>query len=340
MPRPPPDELNNKVVADTIASNPSLFTIVTPINVDRFEELLVTHPNRPFVESVCWGLRHGFWPPGGDTHSGIYPETHDASLPTPLAKERADFMETQCQIEVDSGRFSHSFGSSLLPGMYCMPVYAVPKPDSEDLRLITDHSASSFSLNSMIPRNEHPSYPLDNLHSLGEILISAQGKDRAQNLILFKSDVSIAYRLMPMHPFWQVKQAVRVGGLLYIDRCGVIGGRRSGDYSVSFHSLVTWIAREIKDITDLLVYSDDFFGINEATDFTFYPPYNQHLPSRQYRLLLLWDELGIPHKMKKQISGSPLNIIGIEVDPNHLTYTLSSAARQSLIDELLKFCQK
>jgi len=219
--------------------------------------------------------------------------------------------------------------------------HAVPKPNSDDLRLITDHSAGIHSLNSMIPQNDHPTYPLDNLHLLGEILISAQDNDNASNLVLFKSDVAEAYRLMPMHPFWQVKQAVQIQGVLHIDRCGVFGGRKSGDYSVSFHALVAWVAREIKDILDLSVYSsDDFYGANDATDYTFYPPYNQHLPSKQCRLLLLWDELGIPHKPKKQVSGSPLIIIGIEVDPNRLMFTLSSDARRSLIDDISKFCQK
>jgi hypothetical protein len=147
----------------------------------------------------------------------------------------------------------------------------------------------------MIPRNTHATYPLDNLHLLGEVLLSryTQGLN---NPILYKSDVAEAYRLMPMHPTWQVKQAVRIDGELHIDRCGVFGGRKSGDYSVTFHSLVCWIAREIKGIPLLQVYSDDFYGLNKGDDFTFYPPYKKHLPTNQYRLLCLWDELGIPHK--------------------------------------------
>jgi hypothetical protein len=145
---------------------------------------------------------------------------------------------------------------------------------------------------------------------------------------------------MPMHPFWQIKQAVRVDGLLHIDRCGVIGGRKTGDLWVAFNGLVTWIAREIKSIAGLLVYSDDSFGINPVDDMTMYLPYHRLLPTNQFHLLSLWDELGLPHKDRKQVSGSPLPIIGIEVDPNRLTYTLSSAARKDLIDEMAKFCRR
>ena len=53
---PPAAELCNPVVNKTIADNPSLFDIITPINVDKFEQLLSTHPNQPFVASVCQGL--------------------------------------------------------------------------------------------------------------------------------------------------------------------------------------------------------------------------------------------------------------------------------------------
>jgi len=272
LPPPPDVELANPVVISTIKSHPHLFKIVTPINVDRFEDLLSAHPNQPLVQSICQGLRHGFWPPGANTQSGIYPETHDASLPKPSDTVRASFMNNQRDIKVQKGRFSPPFGSSLLPGMYCMPIHAISKPNSSDLRLITDHSVGPFSLNSMIPRNTHATYPLDNLHLLGEVLLSPYTQS-LNNPILYKSDVVEAYRLMLMHLTWQVKQAIRIDGELHIDRCGVFGGRKSGDYSVTFHSLVCWVAREIKGIPLLQVYSDNFYGLTppdcNSVSFTF-----------------------------------------------------------------------
>jgi len=53
LPLPPEKEINNPIVSKTISENPSLFKIITPINVDRFEFLLKDHPNKPFVASVC-----------------------------------------------------------------------------------------------------------------------------------------------------------------------------------------------------------------------------------------------------------------------------------------------
>src|SRR6266567_4205767 len=82
LPCPPLSELNNPVVLWTISENPSLFQIITPINVDRFENLLCDHPNPAFVKSVCSGLQEGFWP-WADTLKPGYPVIYDGSRPTP-----------------------------------------------------------------------------------------------------------------------------------------------------------------------------------------------------------------------------------------------------------------
>ena len=56
LPSVPKSEFENVKALNTIQNNPNLFKIITPVNVDRFEELLKLHPNRPFVESICRGL--------------------------------------------------------------------------------------------------------------------------------------------------------------------------------------------------------------------------------------------------------------------------------------------
>ncbi|KAJ7856970.1 hypothetical protein B0H14DRAFT_2752076 [Mycena olivaceomarginata] len=42
----------------------------------------------------------------------------------------------QCDAEISLGQFSPVFGPDLLPGMYSEPIQAVPKPQSEKLRLV------------------------------------------------------------------------------------------------------------------------------------------------------------------------------------------------------------
>ena len=130
------------VAQQTILEYPSLFKIVTPIDVDCFEKLLSDQSNPLFVNSVWIGLRKGFWP-WANIKEG-YPTTYDGARPTPLDEKRAKFICEQCDIKISKGCFSQSFGHDLLLGMYCMPVHAVPKPNSSDLHIVTDHSLAIF----------------------------------------------------------------------------------------------------------------------------------------------------------------------------------------------------
>ena len=78
LPSTPQSELDNEAASKTIKDNPHLFPIVTPINVDRFQELLRDHPNPAFTRSVCDGLHQGFWP-WADTMDSTYPIIHNES---------------------------------------------------------------------------------------------------------------------------------------------------------------------------------------------------------------------------------------------------------------------
>jgi hypothetical protein len=333
LPRPPPSEILDSVSAQTIANHPDLFQIQTPIKVNVFENLLKNHPNPLFVKSVCDGLRDGFWP-WADTLSEGLPRTHDEARPMPSDDKKVCFIREQCLKEQNKGFYSRSFGTELLDGMYAMPIYAVPKPNSEDLHLVNDHSAGPFSLNSMIDHTQVTGFPLDNMRHLGEMLLDVRRSIGNVPLTMWKSDIADAYRLLPVSPQWQLKQIVTVDGERYVDQQLAFGTCSSPAIFISVNSLIAWIAKNVKHIPFILDYVDDSSGCNLENDTTFYAPYNKLMPSDQCRLLCLWDELGIPHKPHKQVSGCPLTIIGIEVDPNQMTLMLPQPAKERLIAEL------
>ena len=156
---------------NTIRTHPHLFKIDCPILVDRFEELLASHPNQPFVKSVCRALREGFWP-YADTKYGDYPTTWDFSEREPRDPEHALFIANQVEAEVQKGRYSEDFGPDLLPGMYSTPVHAVPKPGTDTFRLINDQSAGEFSPNSMIHPDDIAGTCMDGIKSLGTSLLA------------------------------------------------------------------------------------------------------------------------------------------------------------------------
>jgi hypothetical protein len=93
-----------------IDNNPELFKIVTPINVDLFESYLINHPNRAYVNSVCRGLRDGFWPWATHDDPNLW-QTYDHSHRPINQTERMDFVREQRDEEIKLGRWSPSFGS-------------------------------------------------------------------------------------------------------------------------------------------------------------------------------------------------------------------------------------
>lgn len=334
LPRPPESELNNAQAWRTIRTHPHLFRVVTPINVDRFEAALALHPNRPLVESVVTGLREGFWP-FADFADLDLPETWE-EVHGGLTGDAASFVASYALEEEEAGRYSESFGSRLLPGMMCMPLYAVPKPHSDKLRLVNDHSAGPYALNSGI-RKSDVGMRQDNIQDLGTNLLHLRRSLGDVPVWLFKSDVANAYRLLPMHPLWQLKQVVHIGDSYRIDRCCCFGCRGSPDLWCTFMSLVLWIAVEVRKIEGALAYMDDNFGADPNPTLVWYAPYRAFFPSKQVHLLLLWDDLGIPHKLPKQVFGHSLTIIGFHVDSITMTVTLPPESCADLVRAIRTF---
>jgi hypothetical protein len=224
--------------------------------------------------------------------------------------------------------------------MYSVPVHTVPKPHSNKLRLVVDHTAGDYSLNSMIDRDAIKGTKLDGLHSLGASLLRFRAQHPTVELVMFKSDISQAFRRLPMHPLWQVKQILTVHGQRHVDRNNNFGGRGSPKVWISFMSLVAWIAIHRILIDALKTYMDDSFSFEIAGRLLYYPPYDCYFPAKQTRLLQFWDEIKLPHEQPKQVFGATLTVIGFNVDPNAMTVTLPAHKKDELVAELRRFAQK
>ncbi|OSC96137.1 hypothetical protein PYCCODRAFT_1429273, partial [Trametes coccinea BRFM310] len=86
--------------------------------------------------------------------------------------------------------YSPPFTGDLLPGMFSMPVHAVPKPHSEKLRFMNNHSAGSFSLNIMIDKRSVGMRP-DNVQDLAHNLLHFRKSFANTPVHLSKSDISL-----------------------------------------------------------------------------------------------------------------------------------------------------
>lgn len=335
MPRPPAYEFQNVAAMNTIRDYPDLFQNPRVIKVDRLESLLKRHPNQPLVRSVLAGLRDGFWPWMNTHHDEGYPETWDNSWAPPASNRERDFINSQRDIEVAKGRFSRTFGPDLLPGMYSTPILAVPKPHSDDLRLVSHQSCGPFAPNTMVDKAKTKGPRMDTMQQFIPALLRFRRAHPDAELVVWKSDVSEAFRLTTKlesssgHSSGPVQRNV--------DWCCTFGNCGSPRIWASVMGLVIWIATFVKLLVDVFCYVDDTYGWELKENMTYYPPYQKKVPTKQAHLLFLWDFLGIPHKEKKQLHGSSLPIIGFEIDPNAMTATLPPQSKADLEKWVLEF---
>ncbi|KIJ34231.1 hypothetical protein M422DRAFT_182388 [Sphaerobolus stellatus SS14] len=175
------------------------------------------------------------------------------------------------------------------------------------------------------------------MHNFGKLLRKAYTKYGRAPAYLFKSDCLEAFCRIPMHVLWQIRQVVTIDGQCHVDRCLVFGNWGAPNIWCSFMALVVWIAINIKHIEDLLHYMDDAFGYEMDPVLEYYVPYDKHYPKKQVVLLHLWDELNLPHNIKKQEFGSSLVIISFHVDPACMTLSISLSAREEPGTAIEKF---
>ncbi|OCB91646.1 hypothetical protein A7U60_g1107 [Sanghuangporus baumii] len=331
LPRPPPRSKLPPDLVRVVDEHPELFKIVTSIDVDTLEALLSTHPNRPHVESVIFSLREGFWP-----YAGLPKQLPDESWrQRRYYGPKQDFLVKYVEKEIVSQRFSRPFGRRLLKGMAAMPIH-VARGQSGKLRLIYDHSSGENSLNSLIPKSER-SAAIDRIDALIRILRNRELDPT--KVTLFKSDVSHAFRILPMSPYWQALQAVKINDQYYIDRCNTFGNAASQRLFCAFYSLVLWIAENVWRLPDICCYVDDNFSWDFASRMKDYngKRYSKGLPEKQARLLELWDLVGIPHAPKKQEFGSILSIVGFRVDLKRMRVAASEDRLKRIIGTISEF---
>jgi hypothetical protein len=91
----------------------------------------------------------------------------------------------------------------------------------------------------------------------------------------------------------------------------------------TFMSLVIWIVVFVW-LIQAFIYVNNLFSFAKAGEMIYYAKYHKMLLSPFVKLLLLWDELGIPHDEHKQVYGPSLPVIGFEVDPNNIKILLKA----------------
>jgi hypothetical protein len=325
-----PEPISDPTAEATIRQHASLFRVVTPLRPAAFEHLLRNHPNRPFVRSWGIALREGVWPFAQPFPCGPAPFPDNR----PSVAEHMPLLREARDREVLAGRWSAGF-TTPLRGMRVSPLGFVPKSSSPVPRLITDQSfprprngIPAGAVNDAFPRAaRRVQYDSlwDMVSHVCHLAQSVPGLWAEGGFAVWKADAANAFRLIPVHPLWQLNQVVRVDGVFHIDRCVVFGGGTSPRVWCSFLSPILWVVRLVHQLN---AFVDDLFGV------CVWNPASPDRPVSQVAALQAFDEVGIPYVLAKAPFGRQVEVVGIVVDLDAMSLCLSAAKRTRLLSEL------
>ena len=107
------------------------------------------------------------------------------------------------------------------------------------------------------------------------------------------------YCCWPVHPLWQIKQIVTIGGQQYVDCCMWFGTCSAACIWWTFMGLVMWITIHVKRIHNPLHYMDDAWSYDMDPRLHLYKLYTAFSLLKQVQMLQLWDEIGLPPQSTK-----------------------------------------
>jgi len=325
LPKAPTDVYSQKVMVEAIIPYPEIFRISTPLNVVRFEELLRGFPNSAHSDSWICALRQGLWPWSGnfgqDSAQGVL-----IPNPTSMNQHRA-FINSIRQKEVGMGHWRQL---SVVPKYFRnSPLSVVPKPEGGN-RLIQNLSfPEGNSVNDQIPVKEGR-VTYDDIGALAMVMVVLHSMG-VKNWVPWKLDVSRAFRNIPLHPLYALRNGVIVNSrkgspIYFVDSQACFGGRAFPRAYCSAADLVGWIATEKNGVSILLRFVDDHFGISAST-------VTGDEPDDMRLLRQTFEQLNIPTNDKHGF-GNGLVIIGKEIDYEQATIQLT---KEKLIKYLTMF---
>lgn len=232
-----------------------------------------------------------------------------------------------------------------LAGVTFSPQFVLRRPGSSP-RLIDDHAASG--LNDGIA--DVPCI-YDRVPELIHLLryLGLLDDSLPEHALLFKLDVASAFKIMLMHPLWQLRQAIEVA---YPQRRGpprvrfhiqwraAFGSKASPYLWTSLMSAVHWvIVQRVPEVPWPFSYMDDTYSLARSGRWALFKHEGEirRIPHELAAILRIWDEWGIPWRWKKVEFGRFLVITGLRLDLDSATISLPPGAVARFAAEVQEF---
>ena len=294
------DSVNSEHLIDGADFCPLPDGAVTPIDIDKFESCLATHPDQQTVEYLCHGLRNGFDIGFQDNACATQPRNLRSALDYPEDVSKAILKE------VKNKHTAGPFATPPIPNLHCSPLGSREKKDGSR-RLIMDLSQpKGLAINEGIDKEQ---FPVKYSHfDEATDMVYREGK----NALMSKIDVKHAFRLLPVLPIQWILLGICWLGQFFVDTRLPFGLRSSPAIFNKFADALWWIIRNIFNVPNIIHYSDDFLLVSPST-----------LSVAKYQLqtvLSAFNYLKVPTAPEKTVGPSTKVVyLGILIDSANMT---------------------
>jgi hypothetical protein len=284
----------------------------SPVIASKLDKFLRGYPLRKnIIDGFTFGFPLHF--DGADTN--LHSRNSSSATSNP------EHVEAKLQTEVALGRIAGPFHSPPLDNFKSSPLALREKHDSGRYRLLHNLSFpyDDRAVNFNIPR------VFSTVHYASLATAITHIQDLSPGVFLAKSDISDAFRLIPLHPSNYHLTGFQWRNSYWVDLCLPMGCASSCQTFESFSSALAWILTNKLGVGRMVKVLDDFlFLANTESDC------RKHLNS----FLTLCREVGVPVSREKTLGPmTTLTFLGIELN------TLTMRAQLPL-DKLQKYSAK
>jgi hypothetical protein len=301
-------------------------TASTPIDIDRLELELQSHPDRDFVQELITGLRDGF-----DTGIDPLPTISFECKNLLSARKQPEFVSSALQSELDKGYMIGPFDQPPFPVYRTNPVGVVEGKYSGKKRLILDMSSPHdndihCSLNSLIDK-EH--------YSLSYVTIDdaiREIRKAGVSSLLCRADIADAFKIIPIHSSLVHLHGVCWQSKYYFYTRLPFGNRSSCKIFSLLSQAIAYIATHNYNIEVMLYLLDDYLSVDRP----------DVLAERTMALIYhLFKRLCIPLALKKTMGPlTVLEYLGVILDTDLMQARLPLNKVQRIVSMLDKFMHR
>ena len=211
----------------------------TPLNIEKLRQYLNHHPDQYFVNYLVDGFTNGF-----DTGIQELPSSTLECKNLLSARNQTEITQSLIDKELEKGFLAGPYDVMPFPIYRVNPIGVAEGRYSNKKRLIVDLSAPhndslNPSLNQLIDKEEYSLQYVKLDHAIDIIKSSGVGS------WMCKTDISDAFKLVPIHPSLWPYHAIKWEGKYYFYTRLVFGSRSSPKIFDSLSRAICWIASNV-----------------------------------------------------------------------------------------------